>query len=118
MSTNPILAGNKSRVKYLFRLGTSPQFPLHTERQCNCGRWGCRTRRDDEVMMMFTYGRRPEFYTVECAAQALRDDAARCIRWIWLTPPTRRRMVAERTAEGRRESAEAAMVATSQEVTT
>ena len=109
MSTNPILAGNKSRVKYLFRLGTSPQFPLHTERQCNCGRWGCRTRRDDEVMMMFTYGRRPEFYPVACAAEALRDDAAHCIRWVWLTPSTRRRILAEQTME-------AAMVATFQEM--
>jgi len=113
MSTNPILAENRPHVKHkLFRIGTSPQFPLHTARQCNCGRWGCHTRRADEVQVKFTYGRRVEYYTVECAAQALRDDVARCIQWVWLTPATRRRM----QTEGRRGSAEAAMVATFQEV--
>ena len=86
-------------MKHMMLIGTSPQFPLHTARQCNCGRWGCHTRRDDEVQVMFTYGHRPEYYTVECAAEALRNDVAHCIQWVWLTPPTRRRMQTERTAE-------------------
>ena len=100
MSDIGIVTRTQDNVKHkLFRIGTSPQFPLHTARQCNCGRWGCATRQDDEVLVMFTWGHSPEFYTVACAAEALRDDAAHCIRWVWLTPATRRRMQAERTVE-------------------
>lgn len=86
-------------MKHMMQIGTSPQFPLHTARACGCGRWRCWTRRDDEVHVKFSYGARPEYYTVDCAAEALRNDSAHCIQWVWLTPPTRRRLAQERRAE-------------------
>lgn len=85
-------------MKHMMLIGTSPQFPLHTVRQCNCGRWGCITKRSDEVMVKFSYNPRPEYYTSACAADALRDDVG-CIEWVRMSEPTRRRMEQERTAE-------------------
>ena len=86
-------------MKHMMTIGTSPQFPLHVVRQCNCGRWGCHTRRDSEVQIKFTFTRRPEFYTAECAAEAVHDDEAHCIEWVWLNPATERRLAQARTAE-------------------